>query len=177
MPDVPFAEHGFGLFGPDFGVPKGGFCLSTFLVLEHEGGILAGRMARESKPVWTRRWAPNIAYYEGDRHEELFQGWRLPASYVRTGEHPRQAVQRVLVEQLELDGSIELNDHRIVSGASPSRRAPDAQHWDVLFLYRAQGPPISESPPEHWRTLSYRDRGALADEELVMRHEELLDML
>lgn len=177
MPQVPFAEHGFGLFGPDFGVPRGGFCLSTFLVLEREEHILVGRMAAEAEPEWTRRWAPNVAYYEGERHERLFEGWRLPGTYVRTGEHPSQAVRRVLDDQLDIPGELDPGEPAVFSQASPSRRAPEAHHWDVFFLYRSEGPDVQHPPPRPWSKLEYKDSQELGDLDWVMRHGELLELL
>lgn len=176
MPEVPLAEHGFGLFGPAFGVPEGGFCLSTFLLVEREGRILAGRMGKTHAERWTEQWAPNLAFYEGERREGLFAGWRFPATYLRTGEDPRDAAQRVWADQLGLDGHAKLPEPTVVSEAGSSRRRPTAQHWDVLFLFRTEGPPL-DAVPEHWAELDYRTPEALLDEELVMLHGELVELL
>lgn len=173
MVDVPRAEHGFGLFGPDFGVPEGGFCLSAFLLVERDDGVLAGRMAEHRADRWTEAWAPNLAYYEGDRRQALFGGPRLPATYLRTGEHPDDAAGRVWADQLGFPESPQLPEPAIRSEAVDSNRRPGARHWDVAFVYRVPGPPVEEVP-EVWAELAYRDPVELAGEGLVMRHGDLL---
>jgi len=174
MPDIDLADHGFGLFGPDFGVPQGGFCLSAFLTLERDGLVLVGRMDETHADTWIDRWAPNVAFYDGKRYERLFEGLRLPATYLNTGEHPDHAIQRVLQGQLDLDEPHGLADPDIVTSAKDSRRAPEARHWDVLFSYTAQGPPI-EAIPDHWASLKYRDPDELDADDFVMLHGELLE--
>lgn len=176
MPEVPPAEHGFGLFGPDFGVPIGGLCLSAFVVVQREGRLLAGRMDPEHEATWVERWAPNVAYYEGDRHDRLFEGARFPATYLEVGESPDAAARRVWHDQLGFDDAPALGTPTIVSDAQDSRRAPGAKHWDVLFLYETEGPPVDEVP-EHWAELSYHDPDALVEAQLVMMHGELLEVL
>lgn len=176
MPEVPPAEHGFGLFGPEFGVPTGGLCLSAFVVAERDGRLLAGRMAPTHEDTWIERWAPNVAFYEGDRNKRLFQGERFPGTYLRVGEHPDEAVRRVWEDQLGFDPSTDLGTPTIVSEAGPSNRRPEAEHWDVLFLYEVDGPALDEVP-DHWAELAYQDAQSLFEADLVMLHGELLELL
>lgn len=172
---VPRAVHGFGLFGPDFGVPEGGFCTSAFLIVEREGRVLAGRMDEAHADTWIEEWAPNVAFYEGDRYERLFEGWRFPATYLQTGEHPQAAVERVARDQLGLE-ALDIGPPTIVSSAKASRRSPHARHWDLLFVHRARGPERVEAP-EHWAQLSYRSVEHLAEEEATMLHGDLVELL
>lgn len=176
MPDVPHTDHGFGLFGPDFGVPAGGFCTSAFPVIERDGQVLVGRMDEDHAQTWIEAWAPNVRFYDGKRYERLFDGLRFPSTYLQTGEHPDAAVGRVWRDQLGFEGEPDLGLPTIVSDAKESRRAPGAQHWDLLFLYEVDGPELGEVP-EHWAELAYRDPEGLIGEGLVMLHGELLDVL
>lgn len=177
MPDVPPAEHGFGLFGPDFGVPLGGFCLSTFLVVERDGQLLTGQMDPTHDDTWIDSWAPNIAFYDGARRDGLFDGYRFPATYIQEGEHPREAATRVWRDQLGFGKPPALEEPTIVSATGASRRAPDARHWDLLFIYEADGPELPAEAPEHWGELAYQAPEQLLAEDLVMLHGELLEML
>lgn len=172
MVDVPPADHGFGLFGPDFGVPLGGFCLSVFVLVERDGGLLVGRMAPDDR--WEQAWQPNMVHYEGDRYDALFDGLRLPSTYLREGEHPADAAARVWTDQLGLPGTPDLGSPGILSEAAPSRRAPEANHWDVAFLYAVDGPDSLPDPPAHWASLDYAEVDALDAEAFVMLHGEIL---
>lgn len=176
MPEVPYTDHGFGLFGPDFGVPAGGFCTSAFAVIERDGQVLIGRMDETHAETWIEKWAPNARFYDGKRYERLFDGLRFPASYLRTGEHPDEALARLWRDQLGFEREPELGSPTIVSSAQDSRRAPEAQHWDLLFLYEVDGPDLGKIP-EHWTELAYRDPEDLIADDLVMLHGELLDVL
>lgn len=174
--DVEPADHGFGLYGHAFGYPGGGLCLSVFLVLEQGGEVLVGSMDPEHASRWTKHWAPNIAYYEDERRERLFDGWRLPATYLRVGEDPGQAAGRVWTDQLALEGPPDLSPVRVVSSAQPSRRSPDHDHWDVLFLYTVDGPQLNQRPP-HWHQLGYESIDDLDPDQGVMLHGEILDLI
>lgn len=174
MEDVPPARHGFALFGPEAGVPEGGFCASVFLVLRRGDRLLAGRMAPSDR--WVEEWQPNLALYEGPRREALFEGWRLPATYLREGEDPEVAAARVWTDQLGLDGTPDLPPPEVVSEAAASRSTPEARHWDLVFAYEFEGPLPSEDVPGHWAELAYADPEEL-DEDFVMLHGELLPLL
>jgi ADP-ribose pyrophosphatase YjhB (NUDIX family) len=174
--DVEPATHGFGLFGEDFGYPGGGLCLSVFLAVERDGELLTGRMDEERAQRWTEAWAPNLAYYEGERRARLFDGWRFPATYLRVGEEPQTAAERVWRDQLGFEGAPRLGSMEVSSSSQPSRRTPDHEHWDVLFAFAVEGPSLA-SEPEHWASLDYRDPGGLADEPGVMMHGDLVGFL
>lgn len=175
MDDVPPADHGFALFGPDFGVPVGGFCCSVFPLLRREGDLLAGRMAPSDR--WEEEWQPNMRYYEGDRYEALFDGWRLPGTYLREGEHPEAAARRVWTDQLGLGEPPDLDRPQVLSTAAGSRRAPGARHWDLVFLHDVDGPPAPGEPPSHWDELRYVDPAGADSGDFVMLHGSLLEHL
>lgn len=170
------ATHGFGLFGADFGYPGGGLCLSVFLAVERGGRLLVGRMAGDQEGTWTEEWAPNLAFYEGARRESLFEGWRFPATYLRVGEAPEAAAERVWSDQLGFPSTPELGSPTVVSSAQPSRRSPEHQHWDVVFVHRVQGEAVGDAPA-HWAELGYRAPSELSADEAVMMHGDLVDEL
>lgn len=174
--DVEPASHGFGLYGEDFGYPGGGLCLSTFLAVRRDDELLVGTMDEAHADRWTEAWAPNLAYYEGGRRAALFEGWRFPATYLQVGEHPRQAARRVFGDQLGFDGEPQLGEPRIVSAAKASRRSPEHEHWDLLFVFDVPGPAVA-NVPEHWSRLTYEPVEELAADEGVMMHGELVDLL
>lgn len=175
MDDVPPADHGFALFGPDAGVPRGGFCASAFLVLRRDDEVMAGSMAPSER--WQAEWQPNLALYDGGRYDALFEGWRLPATYLREGEDPEAAARRVWSDQLGLDGQPELPEPRVLSEAAESRSTPGAKHWDLVFAYAIQGPDLPPDPPEHWTDLAYATPEQFEEEGFVMLHGELVDRL
>lgn len=169
----PEAQHGFGLFGPSFGTPEGGFCVSAFLLVEDGGKILAGRMDPGHADRWTREWAPNLPYYEGERREALFSGWRLPATYLRTGEPFEAAARRVATDQLALAQTPPDEPSRTVSTSTESRRSSGTEHWDIFTVHRMQA--NAPSPmPDHWADLAFRDPSSLEAEGMVMRHDHVL---
>jgi len=174
--DIDPADHGFGLFGADFGYPGGGLCLSVFLAVERDGELLTGRMDEERAQRWTEAWAPNLAYYEDERRARLFDGWRFPATYLRVGEEPQTAAERVWHDQLGFEVEPRLGSMEVSSSSQPSRRTPDHEHWDVVFAYAAEGPPI-QRVPSHWDAFGYRPPSELAPETSVMLHGQMLDEL
>lgn len=170
------ANHGFGLYGRDFGYPGGGLCLSAFLAVENDGRVLAGRMDPEHEATWIDRWAPNVAFYEGERRAGLFEGLRLPATYLEVGEAPTEAARRVFADQLGLPGEPDLGPVEVSSTSKPSRRTPEHEHWDVLFVHRVEGPETIQAP-DHWARLEYVDPEAVDPDDFVMLHGDLADLV
>jgi hypothetical protein len=172
---VPSEETGFALFGPDFGVPWGGFCASVFVVVTRGRKVLVGRMAED--PRWDDEWNPNMRFYDGERRAALYQGVRFPATYLKLGEHPEAAAKRVWTDQLGLSGAPKLAAPVIVSEAGPSRRYPDRLHWDICFVYGARVGASATPSGAHWAATEWRDIDALDANELVMLHGELVPLL
>lgn len=177
MTDVPPADHGFALFGPDFGVPPGGFCVSVFLIVYRDGDLLVGRMDDADRATWIETWQPNLRHYEGGKLDAAFAGRRLPATYLREGEHPDEAASRVWSDQLGYDASPVLEGPQITSEAGPSKRAPAYNHWDLLFLYETEVDAPPDPVPGHWADLAFVDPGRLQEDDLVMLHGGLLAYL
>lgn len=167
------ATHGFALFGEDFGYPPGGFCVSVFLFVRHEGRVLVGRMRDD--PRWAREWNPNLEHYDRRMRAQAFAALRFPGTYLREGEAVDAAAQRVARDQLGLQPEVALGAPRVVSEAGPSRRSPGFNHWDLVFLYAVDAAP-PERPPAHWEALELRAPESLRPEEFAMLHGELVPL-
>jgi ADP-ribose pyrophosphatase YjhB (NUDIX family) len=113
-------------------VPKGGACISTFLVLRGKGGVLVGKMTKPD--IWVEKFfvGPTFAPQYASSGK-----WILPASHLKYGEHPDDAAKRVLTEQLELRGvKLALSD--VQSHLSQDPNDPEAAHWDLCFIYEGK---------------------------------------
>ena len=110
-------------------VPKGGTCLSSFLVLKQKGGILVGKMTKPE--IWVERFlvgemfAPKYA---------ASNKWLLPASHLKYGEKPEDAALRVLVEQVVIAKS-KLSLLQVQSHLAQAPNDPEAAHWDICYVY------------------------------------------
>jgi ADP-ribose pyrophosphatase YjhB (NUDIX family) len=148
-------------------VPKGGTCLSSFLVLKGKEGILVGKM---SKPeVWVERFlvgemfAPKYA---------ASNKWLLPASHLKYGEKPEDAAKRVLTEQINVaKGKLSLLE--VQSHLSQDPNDPEAAHWDICFVYRGElrGKPQT---PEWFSELRFVKARELASEDFTRGHGDVL---
>ena len=76
-------------------VPKGGTCISSFLVLKAKGGVLVGKMSRPE--IWIER------FFMGEKFAPQYAAsnkWLIPASHLKYGERPEDAAKRILIEQV-----------------------------------------------------------------------------
>jgi ADP-ribose pyrophosphatase YjhB (NUDIX family) len=113
-------------------VPKGGACISTFLVLTGKNGILVGKMAKPE--VWVEK------FFVGETFAPKYASsgkWVLPASHLKFGEAPEDAAKRVLAEQLGLR-RVKLRLGEVQSHLSQDPNDPEAAHWDVCFVYEGK---------------------------------------
>jgi len=110
-------------------VPKGGVCLSSFLVLRGSGtGILVGKMAKPE--IWTEKFMVPEPYASNAAKSGK---WVLPASHLQFGESPKDAANRILADQLQLkktklsllEAQSHLSDPSDLEGA----------HWDLCFVH------------------------------------------
>jgi len=109
--------------------PKGGTCLSSFLILKGKGGILVGKMARPE--IWVER------FFVGEQFAPTYAAsnkWLLPASHLKYGEKPSDAAKRVLKEQAGLK-NVKLKFLEVQSHLAEDPSDPEAAHWDICFLY------------------------------------------
>jgi ADP-ribose pyrophosphatase YjhB (NUDIX family) len=123
-------------------LPKGGTCLSAFLVLKGKGGVLVGKMTKPS--VWVEK------FFVGETFAPKYASsgkWILPASHLKYGEKPDDAAERILREQLGLSG-VKLSLRQVQSHLSQDPNDSEAAHWDICFVY--EGEVKGEVPRPDW---------------------------
>jgi len=110
-------------------VPKGGACISAFLVLTGKGGVLVGKMARPE--IWVER------FFVGENFAPQYASsgkWILPASHLKYGEKPDDSAKRILNEQLGVN-DVKLKFSQVQSHLSQDPNDPESAHWDICFIY------------------------------------------
>ncbi|HEV2316809.1 MAG TPA: hypothetical protein VGV89_04460 [Thermoplasmata archaeon] len=131
-------------------VPRGGFCLSVFLLLnarDRPSRILIGR------PNPGANWERLAGYRRAGVSDEE---WLLPASILRFAESPDDAAQRIIDEQLA-GIQILLSGPQVESEVySPRGRVEWKNHWDLRFLYTGA---LAAAPPTGsvWAELALLD--------------------
>jgi ADP-ribose pyrophosphatase YjhB (NUDIX family) len=151
-------------------VPKGGACISAFLVLEGKDGVLVGKMTKPD--IWVERFlvGPSFAPKYASSGK-----WTLPASHLQYGEKPEKAAERILKEQLGLSG-VKLMLSQVQSHLSQDPNDPDAAHWDICFIYtgKIRG---KVSMPEWFSQLEFVRPGKLSAEDFTRGHGDVLKEL
>jgi ADP-ribose pyrophosphatase YjhB (NUDIX family) len=148
-------------------VPKGGTCLSSFLVMKKKSGILVGKMAKPE--IWVERFlvgemfAPKYA---------ASNKWLLPASHLKYGEKPEDAVRRVLVEQLGIPKS-KLSLLEVQSHLAKDPDDPEAAHWDICFVYEGAFNGKLQKP-EWFSELTFVKPRQLTTEDFTRGHGDVL---
>ncbi len=156
-----------------WGVPKDGFCLSSFVVLSPEGvpgSVLVGKVS-PSAP-----WG-EIGGLDSRRIQLNSQGWMIPSCHLLQGESPQAAAVRVLKEQLGKE-SVRLGPPEIFSEVyTPRRHSGLSEHWDLEFVFRGTLP--EAEPPQHvaWAELKYLDIAHTPRTEFIRSHDEILENL
>jgi len=109
--------------------PKGGTCLSSFLILKKKDGILVGKMAKPE--IWVER------FFVGEQFAPAYAAsnkWLLPASHLKYGEKPSDAAKRILNEQAGLK-NVKLTLREVQSHLAEDPADPESAHWDICFVY------------------------------------------
>jgi ADP-ribose pyrophosphatase YjhB (NUDIX family) len=151
-------------------------CISVFAVIKRRDKVLMG--VPKSGKRWTSEWIPQWASYSDEERVAALEQWRLPSCYLTEGEHPDDAVHRVLKEQLRIT-SFTKSHPSVMSYTTPSDWYPGNHHWDLAFVYDAkvQGPVKKHS---WWKELRFMSRSELGDVDLgwnddFMRNLKLID--
>ncbi len=122
--------------------PKGGTCISAFLVLKGKGGILVGKMVKPE--IWIER------FFVGEMFAPQYVSsnkWVLPASHLKYGEKPDDAAMRILTEEVGVSGS-KLEFKQVQSHLSQNPQDPEDAHWDICLVY--EGTLKEEIKPPEW---------------------------
>jgi 8-oxo-dGTP pyrophosphatase MutT (NUDIX family) len=157
---LPLAER-YARFGPPYRrmyvhVPRGGVCLSAFVVVRgRQGGILFGRPRPSA--IWPERGClPLWRVHEIRKNGE----WILPASHLLMGESPEAAAKRVAriwlgwpraqPQLTAIDsGSFPTGEW---AGSGKSRRK--VYHWTLCFLYQIRSDRLPRPSPV-WEELQF----------------------
>jgi ADP-ribose pyrophosphatase YjhB (NUDIX family) len=149
-------------------IPEGGLCLSSFLIITEGGRVLMGHL--NPRAPWD-----HIGALDAERARVHSKGWMLPSSHLMLLESPQEAAQRVLEEQLGMQG-ITLFDPKVVAEVGTPKRFPGLpRHWDFEFIFRGKAP--RGSPPKHeaWSELRYIDLKKTPRQEIARSHDEVLE--
>lgn len=150
--------------------PKGGTCISVFLVLRGKGGILVGKMTRPE--IWVERFLVGEAFA---RVYTSSNKWVLPASHLKYGEKPEDAAVRVLTDQVGTDKT-NLSLMQIQSHLSQDPKDPEAAHWDLCFVYGGTIKGRIERP-EWFSELRFLRPRELRAEDFTRGHGDVLNEL
>ena len=150
-------------------IPEGGLCLSSFLIVtDGSGRVLMGHLNPEA--AWDRIGALDV-----ERTKTHSKGWMLPSSHLMLLESPQEAAQRILREQLGMQG-IEISEPMVVAEVGTPRRFPSLpKHWDFEFIFRTKAP--GGTPPTHeaWTELRYIDPSKTPRQDIARSHDEVLE--
>jgi len=160
---VPRGRYRFARYGPTDhyeDAPAAGMCISVFAVVRRTGkkGVLLGLPKQDEK--WANEWISAWKTYSEKDLAEAYKTWRLPSSYLREGEHPEEAVRRIMEDQLGI-GDYSLSRRRgprVFSYNSISDWYPGNNHWDLAFVYdvKARGKALKEGQtPKWWQELEF----------------------
>lgn len=132
-------------------VPGAGMCLSAFAIVRRGGKVLAGRP--RLGPKWTEEWWASFPGYSPEEQAALREQWKFPSTYLREGEHPEAALDRVMRTQLGAR-TYDARALEIGSWTAKSDWYPGQKHWDLAFLYDVTGQ-LPARTPRWWRELGW----------------------
>lgn len=158
---VPRSRYRFARYGPTDhyeDAPAAGMCISVFALVRRSGkkGVLLGLPKQDEK--WLMEWISAWKTYTEKELQEAYSQWRLPSSYLREGEHPEEAVRRIMEDQVGIgDYSISKKGPGVFSYNSPSDWYPGNNHWDLAFVYDVKVRKGSKDlqVPKWWQELEF----------------------
>lgn len=151
-------------------IPKGGTCLSAFLVIRNGSSLLAGKMSEPE--IWAEKFLVRREYAD-----QLVKsgGWVIPASHLRYGESLGEAAQRLLRDMLGIkEAYYSLID--VQSHVTEDPKDPDAAHWDLCFVFDTK---ISGRPtkPKWFSVLEFISLENLRPFDFERGHGDILQQL
>ena len=159
-------------------VPRGGVCLSAFLIVRNrQGDVLLGRPRHHA--AWAEKGClPAFRVREIVRRAE----WILPASHLLVEESPSHAAKRISRDWAGLRGTnprlIALDSSRVPSGqftgSGPNRRR--IYHWALGFVYevRSNSPP---TPAPWWTEMKFVPMGKMSTTRVGRGHRDIIRYL
>jgi len=133
-------------------------CMSVFVLARRPGkkGVLIGLPKQDEK--WITEWISAWRSYTEKELSEAYEQWRLPSSYLREGEHPEEAVRRIMEDQIGIgDYSLSKKGPQVFSYNSPSDWYQGNNHWDLAFVYdvKVRKGAKELQVPKWWRELEF----------------------
>ena len=147
-------------------VPKGGMCLSVFLVLwrDDKRNVLVGKVNRDHN--WIRAGA-----LSKEAATKISGRWMLPSSHLLLFESPQDAAKRVLREQLRMKYD-ELRS-TVLQAFSEAYSKP--RHWDLEFILQGEiKGELSRGSHSAWNELKFLDVSKMKDSEFARSHQDIL---
>ena len=151
-------------------VPKGGACLSSFLVMRRKGGILVGKMAKPE--LWVEKFLVGESYAPKYVSSDK---WVLPASHLQFGESPQDAATRILTEEVQAKKT-KLRLLQVQSHLSQDPNDPEAAHWDICFVHGGTLKRHLERP-EWFSELKFINTRSLTTDDFTRGHGDVLKEL
>lgn len=148
--------------------PKGGACISAFVLVRKGDSLLLGKIG--DPELWAEKWGLALGYPERWKDK-----WQIPASYLRFGEHPDEAAERVVKDQLKI-GKSEMRFLGLQSHAADSSVSPGNLHWDLCFIYESKTDGPLESP-EWFKELRFFKTNELPKTDMGRGHGDLIATL
>lgn len=165
----------FARYGPEdryFSPPAAGLCISAFAILRRGSKILVGKPALDER--WSAEWFPNFVAYGKAELAEFSENLQVPCTYLFEGEHPDDALKRVMRDQLGAR-DFEAAKPVVFSYTAPSDRYPGNRHWDLGFVYKVRSD-LPRTPSAHWRELRWRDARELRSDDFGWNGDLLVDL-
>jgi len=151
----------FARYGPSdhYGeVPAAGMCISVFALVRRAGkkGVLLGLPKHDVR--WAAEWLSAWKTYSEKELADAYRQWRLPSSYLREGEHPEDAIKRIMTDQIGIaEYSISNKGPSVFSYSTLSDWYPGNNHWDLVFVYdvKVKSKGQQKEIPKWWQELLF----------------------
>lgn len=155
-------------------VPRGGVCLSSFVLVRNGKKILVGKMAKPE--IWTER------FFVGEEFAPTYFSsgkYLLPARHLAWYESPLEAAEGVVRDQLVL--SLPKKSIRLVQVQSHLRGDIESlekpPHWDICFVYEVKVPAKVVSKlhsPTWFKDLSFVPLSSISVDDFTRSHGDIL---
>jgi hypothetical protein len=146
--------------------------MSAFAVVRQGKKVLAGIPVPGAS--WAKRWLFSWSTFSRSELRQEGKGMRLPSTYVLEGEHPQDAIGRVMKEQLEMP-HYKVKGMRVLSYFVPSQLYPGKFHWDLPFVFEVNSTdPVKKL--RWWKDLAYQGPGELKAEDFGWNSDFVVDI-
>ncbi len=147
-------------------------CISVFAIVERGDKVLAG--VPEWSAKWTSEWISSILSYPLEERREAERQTRLPSTYIYEGEHPDDALKRIMNDQLGVQ-KFSVSAPKIFSYNSASDWYPGNEHWDLVFAYRVR---TSQEPLKRplWKELDFLNKIELRKRDFGWNNDFVRDL-